>query len=262
VVSTVIPTWNEARWLPRLLAQLRDLNADGQIVVADNSSDDGTRDLALAAGCVVVDGGRPAAARNAGARFALDDVLLFLDADAVLPTGFFDRIDVLFRDPTTTAVHCPLVPASSQLRVRLAYAVVRAYIGTLDRVGCAQGVGPMVAVRRGAFEAVGGFDETLAAGEDTDFLRRVGTLSGRVVFDRRTRVGASARRFALEPPTWFIAKTVLWAVLRIVGSHRSVVGYTWRRYPDDLADRDVAALNALENAFRARNQMSLLDEPD
>lgn len=91
-VSVIVPARNEARSLPLLLADLaRQTLAPAEIVVVDDASDDGTGEVARAAGVRVirVDGPPPGwtgknwACWN-GYRHATGDVLVFLDADVRL----------------------------------------------------------------------------------------------------------------------------------------------------------------------------------
>ena len=53
MISIVIPTYNEAQTLPRLLAELAGERVPHEVIVADGGSGDGTADLARAAGAVV-----------------------------------------------------------------------------------------------------------------------------------------------------------------------------------------------------------------
>src|SRR5256885_16287044 len=58
-VSVIVPTWNEANYLPALLASLTNqTRAPLEIVVADSGSTDGTQNLAEARGAFVVEGER------------------------------------------------------------------------------------------------------------------------------------------------------------------------------------------------------------
>jgi glycosyltransferase involved in cell wall biosynthesis len=57
-VSVIIPTYNEAAYLPGLLAALKaQTYPPEEIIVADAGSCDGTVEIALRAGCQVVPGG-------------------------------------------------------------------------------------------------------------------------------------------------------------------------------------------------------------
>ncbi len=242
--SIVIPTWNEAAWLPRLLTSLRDPSRFAEVIVADNCSSDETAGLAKGWGCMVVPGGTPATARNVGASLATGDIIMFVDADAILPEQTLKRVGEWFGDPTVTVVHCPLIPIAAGRFTRLCYRAMDRYIRTLSYLGIAQGVGTFIAVRRTSFLISGGFREDIAVGEDADFFRRLGSTRG-VRYDRDALVYTSARRFRLESPILFAAKTILWACLRLHGTSMSVIPYRWRRYGADIVEAERAEANAL-----------------
>jgi len=91
-ISLVIPAYNEARFLPRLLTSLavardryRAAGGSVEVIVADNLSTDDTAQVAAAGGARVVrvEQRRIAAARNGGAAAARGRILAFLDADTV-----------------------------------------------------------------------------------------------------------------------------------------------------------------------------------
>lgn len=86
MIGVVIPTLNEADFLPALLGDLHRVVVPLDIVVADGGSTDGTLAAASTAGVrtVLVPRGR-AAQMNAGARAVNGQWLLFLHADSRLP---------------------------------------------------------------------------------------------------------------------------------------------------------------------------------
>jgi len=87
-LSVVIPTLNEAAYLPATLHSLTGAH-DTEIIVVDGGSDDGTPQLARQAGCRVLRAVRNRAFQlNTGADVADGSLLLFLHADTRLPAGF------------------------------------------------------------------------------------------------------------------------------------------------------------------------------
>jgi cellulose synthase/poly-beta-1,6-N-acetylglucosamine synthase-like glycosyltransferase len=86
-ISVIIPTRNEEDYLPFLLESLKfQTVADRlEVIVSDADSTDRTPAIAAARGCKIVAGGHPAFGRNAGAAVSNGDVLVFIDADIVLP---------------------------------------------------------------------------------------------------------------------------------------------------------------------------------
>src|SRR5207247_821438 len=94
-VSVIIPTWNEAKYLPALLDSLQNQTRSPlEILIADSESTDGTQDLAEARGALLVPGDPrgPGEGRNRGARAARGDVFLFVDADCITPPDLLDAI--------------------------------------------------------------------------------------------------------------------------------------------------------------------------
>jgi len=237
-VSLIIPTWNEANWLPRLLESARAIPEIRQVIVADNDSADGTRAIILAGGGTLAPGGRPSAARNHGAALATERVLLFSDADCVLtPRAVQAAIEAL-DDPRVVGVHVRTVPVSLDWLCQLSYRVMDRYIRALSVLGIVQGVASFIAVRREAFEACGGFDERVRVGEDADFLRRL-SRRGRVLYRSDEIVFTSTRRFHSEPWWLFSAKVVMWSGLRLLRLKRSIIPYRWdghARTAEDEAD--------------------------
>jgi glycosyltransferase involved in cell wall biosynthesis len=90
-ISFIIPAYNEEALLGRTLDQLslagRAVGRDHEIIVVDDASADRTAEIVLSHGArlVSVSLRHIAAVRNAGAREASGDVLIFVDADTLLP---------------------------------------------------------------------------------------------------------------------------------------------------------------------------------
>jgi glycosyltransferase involved in cell wall biosynthesis len=96
-LSIIIPVKNEEKFLPLLLKSLKkQTNNDFEILVADANSEDNTVKIAKKNGCRVVKGGYPDEGRNRGAEKSSkkNDILIFMDADIILPSKSFIQ-DVL-----------------------------------------------------------------------------------------------------------------------------------------------------------------------
>ena len=83
------------------MAHLRP-RANIDMIVVDNNSEDETAVVACERGAKIVHEPMQgvARARNAGARHAEGDVLVFVDADVIVPPNLLDAIHVAMRDPT------------------------------------------------------------------------------------------------------------------------------------------------------------------
>ncbi|MGH7238910.1 MAG: glycosyltransferase, partial [Candidatus Saccharimonadales bacterium] len=172
LLSIIIPTLNESRYLPRLLDSIdkQDFH-DYEILVADAGSTDGTRELAAARGCKIVAGGSPARGRNLGARAAAGSMLLFLDADVVLPERFLATAVSEFQRRNLGIAGFRIVPIDGILADRIIYVLfdISARI-TGRRIPNA---GMVTLVNAAAHRAVGGFDEQAVFMEDFLYTLRV-----------------------------------------------------------------------------------------
>lgn len=202
-ISLVIPAYNEARYLPRLLPSLvaaRDRYAASggrvELIVADNMSTDDTGALAAAGGARVVrvTERRIAAARNGGAAAALGTIIAFLDADTVrIHPDSFTAVASALDDPRIVggATGCTLERWSAGLAATYAMMIPLVWATRFDT--------GMVFCRRADFIAVGGYPEELRLAEDVAFLwrlRRLGRQRGqRLSRLRRYKVVASTRKF-------------------------------------------------------------------
>lgn len=99
-ISVIVPARNEALLLPRLLDSLdHQTRRPHETIVVDDSSADGTAQLARVAGATLIESGPlPAGwtgktwACARGAAYASGDLLVFLDADTAVSPGFLDAL--------------------------------------------------------------------------------------------------------------------------------------------------------------------------
>lgn len=194
-LSVIIPTLNEARYLPAAVEQVRLQAALGplhEVIVADCGSADGTADLAVRLGTRLARAQPPpdsrAAACNLGAAQASGDVLLFLDADTQVPRGYDEAIRRALRPAGVVGGAFEFALDGPQLGLRLVELLNRVRYRLWPLYYGDQGV----FARAKAFRQVGGYPERRLL-EASDFcwrLRRVGRL---VLVPRR--MVTSARRF-------------------------------------------------------------------
>lgn len=105
-VSIVIPTLNEATVLERTLRHLKLLEpAAWEIWVVDGGSQDGTQEIAKAAGAQTVTSERLGRSNqmNYGAALATGDLLCFLHADTLIPDDAVTVIGKTLAEPTVAA---------------------------------------------------------------------------------------------------------------------------------------------------------------
>jgi glycosyltransferase involved in cell wall biosynthesis len=198
MVSIIIPTFNESVYLPRLLASIESQDyRDREIIVADNGSRDGTRDVAKKHGARVVHGGIPSVGRNRGAVAARGDTLLFLDADTVLPDGFISKIAARFeKDFIDICVPWIRPIDGSKPIYRTIFQFSNTFFKLMEAIQ-PQGLGICILVTRRLHNRIGGFSESIRVSEDFDYIKRASTM-GRFRVYPQVFVYHSVRRYQRE----------------------------------------------------------------
>ncbi|MBN1915668.1 glycosyltransferase [Candidatus Dojkabacteria bacterium] len=198
--SVVIPTKNEQQNIKRLLLNLKAQTTEpNQIIVADKSTD-GTGVVAKRLGAKVVrgvDDGRIGRGRNLGARHAKTDILVFLDADVVLPNDFFERAIPMFVRGKYHIATCKIEAERKKLRNFLYFKgwhLLKKF-GYYTKNVLAE-CGACMIVWKRVFEMAGGFSESISVGEDADFVKRVIRIGGRYKI-LPVKIRVSDRRISL-----------------------------------------------------------------
>ena len=206
-VSVVVVTWNGRALLERFLPSvLATRYPDVEVVVADNASDDGTAEWLAEAHPGVVVVRHPgnwlfARGNNAAVPHAAGDVLCFLNNDVEVPPDWLGPLVAALDDPGVAAVQPKLLQWADRGRFEYAgasggfldaygYPFTRGRLfDTLepDRGQYDDGrdvfwaTGAALVVRRAAFRAAGGFDESFGMHmEEIDLCWRMQRAGGRV----------------------------------------------------------------------------------
>jgi GT2 family glycosyltransferase len=205
ILSVVIPATDEPSTLDRCIAAARDaMRPQDELIVVRGPA-----------------GAGPAEARNAGARNARGDALVFVDADVVVAPDALRRIARTFAEqPDLDALfggydERPEAPGViSRFRNLLHHHVHAAASGPAETFWAGLG-----AIRREAFERSGGFDARRyprPAIEDIELGRRLRALGLQVVLDPRVR-GTHLKAWTLRSmvTTDFARRGIPWTRLQI-----------------------------------------------
>ncbi|MFW6059577.1 MAG: glycosyltransferase family 2 protein [Phycisphaeraceae bacterium] len=175
-VSVIIPVYNGQRYLAEAIESvLNQSRPPDEIIVVDDGSTDGTAQIVQGFGDRLIyahqEQAGVSAARNHGLRLATGDLVAFLDADdLLLPTRFETQVAAFQAHPgigicdaVTRNFWSPEIPEEERAK------------GHLAQRSNKEGIGTHISTwlfRRDVLRKVGGFDETMRYGEDTDLFVR------------------------------------------------------------------------------------------
>lgn len=200
-VSVIVCTRNRPEYLDNALRAIAEATPpETEVIVVDSGSDDDrTREIAQREGVRYVRSDRGLSiARNAGIAASGRPLVMFTDDDCLPTPGWIERAVSGFADLRTGAVTGRMLDHTSDedepYERRARY--------TRPLSGLDAGHGAVMAFRRELLLRLGGFDETMGAGqplagaEDLDIFVRIIRAGSRVVHDQRcivrhanTRVG-------------------------------------------------------------------------
>ncbi len=173
-VSIIIPAFNSERTIGMGLESIKSLNYPKErfeIIVVDNGSKDKTSEIVKEFGFRVLH--KPlikvGALRNCGAKVSRGDVLAFTDSDCIVPEQWLMKAVEILEDDTVGAVGggC-LVPTNASWLERAWVSeqkdpiIQSKYLPACDFI-----------LKKEIFNRLGGFDETIIAGEDDDLAIRL-----------------------------------------------------------------------------------------
>jgi glycosyltransferase involved in cell wall biosynthesis len=205
-VSFIIPTLQEESVLGKLLLNLKTISTlDYEIIVSDGGSKDKTLEIAGKFSAKIVEnmsGQRQTIAigRNAGAKIASGDFLVFLDADVYIPEPdkFFQRALRDFEGNDNLLALSGWVRVFPELETWadfLGYVIISDWVfylqNNLFRIGSTCGEFQMIKAE--VFNKLGGYKEHLTVAEDKDLFYRISKV-GRTKTDPKLLLYHTGRR--------------------------------------------------------------------
>jgi glycosyltransferase involved in cell wall biosynthesis len=221
-VSAIVPATNDPPTLDRCIAALEGGPGVDEVIVVRSPKE-----------------AKAAEARNIGASRSTGDLLLFVDSDVEVHRAAPERIRTAFeRDPSLVALFGSYddAPASK--------GTVSAFRNLLHHHVHHEAPGPastfwtgLGAVRRDAFEQVGGFDPSLDWLEDVDLGMRLFDLGARIELDP-TIQGTHLKHWSFTGmvKTDFVGRAIPWMELMLrAGNSSSVLNLGWRHRASAVA---------------------------
>ncbi len=201
-VSVIVPAYNEKECIANTLKSLAQSTHPIEIIVVDDGSTDGTKEIAEALGMPNVrvirqeNAGKPAALNN-GVRNASHDIVVMMDGDTVFEADTVRQLVQPFADPDVGAV-AGNAKVGNRNTIIGAWQHIEYVMGfNLDRrmydlLRCMPTIpGAIGAFRREAVLAVGGMSEDTLA-EDTDITIAMHREGWRVVYQEHAKAWTEA----------------------------------------------------------------------
>ncbi len=237
MISIIIPTHNEEKYLRKTLDNLKLLTLQHEIIICDDKSTDGTVTLAREYTDIVLipESKHPtiAANRNTGIKASKGEIIMFMDSSCVVknPDVFFTKaLEQFDKNAELIGLTGPLAiyPEIAKFSDTFVYIFFNATTRIKNNIlHTGEAPGKFQMVRRDALMKINGFKEHLVTGEDADLFYRLSKI-GLTLYDPTLVMYHSGRRaHALGWPkiltTWMIDR--LW--LSIFGHSHSTTWIRW-----------------------------------
>ena len=204
-ISVIIPTLNEEKCIGKTLKQFLPVKDryNLELIVSDGKSKDNTIKIAKKyADKVIVHAKKRkqniAEGRNAGAKVAKGDILVFLDADTRVGNlkDFFEKIIDKFKDESIVAATTKVLvyPEEERFVDRLFHNIYSKGVSFLISIGKGASRGECQIIRAKQFRKIKGYNEKLIASEDMELFMRLAKV-GKIHFLNDLNVYESPRRY-------------------------------------------------------------------
>ena len=217
-ISVLIPAYNEEVFIGKVIERVHACfdavgYPDYEIVVCDNNSSDRTGELAAARGAIVVQEphNQIARARNTAAKAAGGEWFIFLDADTLLTPELLAGTILGFQSGRICGGGSLLKFDRDDVGL-----FARLLTGVWNRISSTfhLAAGSYLFCYRRAWADLGGFDETVYAGEEVYFSRELKRWARANGFKFRVLTGSPVTTSARKME-WYSQRQLLWRVIRM-----------------------------------------------
>lgn len=174
-ISVIVPAYNEANYIRKMLTSVkRQVFRDFEIIVKDGESSDSTIMIAKKFADKIISSKDISVsdARNYGAKYAEGNVLVFVDADTVLPPNLLQEIAEVMENEHVVGGSCRKLPGNRSILDRIVYEFVNisTHLSIYLHVGGAHG--NCFFIRNRIFKRVGGFNPRIKIAEEQELVRK------------------------------------------------------------------------------------------
>lgn len=211
MISIIVPAYNEEKYISKCLESVfgQEGVSEYEVIVVDNASTDKTSEIVKKkfpkANLFYEHQKGVTMARNRGAKEAKGEILIFFDADVIIPENYLKRITERFlKDKKLVSLSGPYAYDGKfygRLATFLFYVILafpaEIFFNRILNFASGSTAGNM-AVKKYAFEKIGGFNENITFyGDDSDITVRLKNV-GKVRFFFNFIVISSSRRLEKE----------------------------------------------------------------
>ena len=216
IFTIVIPTLNEEKYLPKLLADLAEQQKKNfEVIVVDGQSTDRTKEAALSfqnklsLQFYAVEKRNVSYQRNFGAKKGSGQYFVFLDADTRVPKDFTYCLQHACVNKKYQLVLPTIGWDDKSPKGKILMSVVKSFIRASQVYGRPLATGGNLAIDRHLFEKIGGFSEKVFISEDHDIVRRAYETGVKAKIVKNVKVTLSLRRSEVEGDMMLIYKHVV-----------------------------------------------------
>ncbi len=198
-ISVVIPTFNEEKYVGKLLASLSQQTiprAEYEIIIVDGGSKDKTVEVCSRYVDKVITQETPTVggARNDGVRNAEANLVFTTDADCIATPNLLEKIIHDFNThPEVVMVYGVVTPIERNFKNTFLVELNNVFVKILYRFKIYMSIGSNIAFKKKHFMGIRGFP-AVGAGDDYGLQFRMRKI-GRILFDGKLRVYFSMRRY-------------------------------------------------------------------
>lgn len=196
MISIIVPVYNGEKTIEKCIHSLQDQSyptVQYEIIVVDDGSTDNTPTILKKSGVQIVTQKNqgPATARNAGAKVAKGEILIFTDADCIADNRWLEEMVAAFNDKDVVGVKGAYKTLQKELTARFAQAEFEERYKLLQQYDYIDFVDTYSAgFRKDIFFKIGAFDQSfpLPDHEDVDLSYRLSREGYKMAFTSKAFV--------------------------------------------------------------------------